>query len=210
MRNLIRHGDTMIAVESAPATVNFQDILDATKVEYDDDMSEAPWDNCDGFEHTCTPAHRFDFDPSDMRGYCYCDGHRERVVIQLPKDRDCWEVAAYARARGASRQVAAELAAANHRKTLDQLVEWYSNGWQWFGVKCQFEVLGEEFDESLWGIDNEDYAEREIKPEIADNVADQLEEAGFTVTGRPARVYPTREGKIQRLRHNLQNQNWSD
>jgi len=31
-RNIFRQGDTMIAVESRPATVAFQDILDATTV----------------------------------------------------------------------------------------------------------------------------------------------------------------------------------
>jgi len=208
-RNLLRQGETMIAVESAPATVDFQDILDATKVVYDEGFGETPWDNCDGFEHTCTPAHRFDFDPSDMRGQCYCDGHRERVVIQLPKGED-WGVYQYHRERGASRQVAAEMVAENRRHTLDQLVKWYRDGWQWFGVIWDFEVLGEEFNDSLWGIDDDDYAEREVRPEIADNVAAELEKAGFTVTGRPTRVYPTRQDKQARIQRNLQSQNWRD
>jgi hypothetical protein len=203
----------MIAVESAPAIVNYDNILKATEVVYDNDSGETPWDNCDGFEHTCTPAHRLDFDPSDMRGNCYCDGHRERVVIQLPKDRDCWEVAKYARAHGASRQVAAELAAANRRHTLDQLVKWYSDGWQWYGVRCSFEILGKEFNDSLWGIDDYNYAEDEVKPEIADNVVSQLEKDGFTVIGRPVPTFEhqTRERRkaIQEsFQRNLNSQNW--
>jgi len=207
-RNLLRQGDTMIAVESAPAVVDFQDILDAVKVVYDENSCDAPWDNCDGFEHTCTPAHRFDFDPSDMRGYCYCEGHREHVVIQLPEGED-YGLYGWHRERGASRQVAREAVAAERQRTLDQLVKWYSHGWQWYGVQCNFEVLGEEFHDSLWGIDDEDYAEREVKPEIADNVADQLEKAGFTVTNRPERgPYPSREGQQARFRYNLNIQNW--
>lgn len=205
-RNLVRQGETMIAVKSAPATVDFQDILDATEVVYDDN-GDTPWDNYDGFEHTCTPAHLFDFDPSNMRGQCYCEGHRARVVIQLTKGED-WGVYQYHRERGASRQVAAEMVAANRRQTLDQLVKWYRDGWQWYGVKCDFEILGEEFYDSLWGIDDGDYAERKIQPEIADHVAAELEKTGFTVIGRPARVYPTRQNKQERIQRNLQSQNW--
>ena len=206
-RNLLRQGETMIAVESAPAIVNFDDILGATKVVYDTYSNEAPWDSCDGFEHTCTPARRFNFDPSDMRGYC--DGGREQIVIQLPKGED-WGTYAHFREHGASRQVAAEMVALNRRRTLDQLVKWYSDGWQWYGVKCDFEILGEEFNDSIWGIDDADYATYEIRPEIADNIAAELEEAGFTVTGRPARIYPTRQSKQARIYYNLQLQNWKN
>ena len=34
MRNTFRQGDTMIAVESRPATVSFDDLLEATEVVY--------------------------------------------------------------------------------------------------------------------------------------------------------------------------------
>ena len=209
-RNLIRHGETMIAVESAPATVDYDDILEATKIIYDNDSDEAPWDNCDGFEHTCTPARRFDFDPSDMRGQCY--NHREQVVIQLPRGED-YGIYQYQRECGATRQVASEAVAAERQRTLNQLVKWYTHGWQWFGVKCDFKVLGKEFNDSLWGIDDYNYAEDKVKPEIADNVASQLEKAGFTVTGRLV-LYPEhqaheRRKTIQeRFQRNLNSQNW--
>jgi len=209
MRNLLRQGDTMIAVESAPAVVEFDDILGATKVVYDECVSDAPWEMCDGFEHTVVSPSRVDGDAKRMRGYCWHSGDRERVVIQLPEGED-YGLYKWHRERGASKQVAREAVAAERRRTLDLLVKWYSDGWQYWGVKCDFEVLGEEFHDSVWGIDDEDYAEREVVSEIADNVAAELEKAGFTVNSRPERVYSSRADKQARLRYNLQLQNWKD
>jgi len=54
MRSTIRHGDTMIVVESHPAAVEYNDILDATEVMPDEHYQEAPWESCDGFEHEVT------------------------------------------------------------------------------------------------------------------------------------------------------------
>jgi len=79
--------------------------------------------------------------------------------------------------------VAAELSAASRRQTIRQLANWYEDGWAWYGVRCRFTVLGDEFEASLWGIDDAEYAERDIKVEMALDVAGQLEKAGFTVTG---------------------------
>ena len=46
MRNTFRHADTMIAVESRPATIAFDDLLAATEVVYDQYESMTPWDHC--------------------------------------------------------------------------------------------------------------------------------------------------------------------
>jgi len=176
-----------------------------------DDNSDAPWENCDGFEHEVeTARHSGERDLYEMQGHCYCDGRRESVVITLPDNED-HGIYQYLRERGASQQVAREAVAANRRRTLAQLVEWYSNGWQWFGVRCDFEVLGQDFSASVWGIDDNDYARDEIVPEIADEVTGWLEKAGFTVTGRPERVpYPSRKAKRMRIHCNLNMQNWSE
>lgn len=211
MRTLLRQNDTMIAVESGPAVVDYADILEATKV-VPDDFGDAPWETCDGYEHTVERAHCVEGDDHKMRGYCYCDAQRTQIVIQLPEaDYGLLSLYEWLRERGASEQVAREAVAADRRRTLDRLVQWYSEGWQWLGVKCDFEVLGEEFQDSLWGIDDDDYARNEVVPEIADIVADQLEEAGFTVNNRPERgPYPSRRDKQIRLRYNLALQNWKD
>ena len=52
MRNTFRHGDTMIAVESQPATIAFDEILKATEVVADEYESMTPWEHCDGFEQS--------------------------------------------------------------------------------------------------------------------------------------------------------------
>jgi len=186
MRSTIRHGDTMIAVETGAATIDFEEILDATEVVYDEHACEAPWDNCDGFEHKAIPERRMpdEADTRAMRGSVYSDGLRERVVIQLPEGED-YGIYTYMRERGATPQVAAEAVAAERRRTLDQLCRWYADGWQWFGARCTFTVLGNEYSDSVWEIDDPDYAEREVKREIALEVAAQLEAAGYTVTGKP-------------------------
>ncbi len=214
MRNIFRQADTMIAVESRPATISFEEILEATEVVADQYESMTPWEHCDGFEHTATPERRFrdETNARAMQGSVYCDGHRERLVIELPKEED-YGIYQHMRERGASRQVAREAVAAERRRTLAQLVEWYGNGWEWFGVKCDFEVLGEQFDASLWGIDDPDYAEREVKEEIALEVAHQLEKAGYSVAGKPDRqsayLRHRREVKQGQLARNLAAQNWT-
>jgi len=106
--------------------------------------------------------------------------------------------------------VAAEALAAARRQTIAQLVNWYENGWQWYGVRCRYDALGDEFEASLWGIDDAEYAEREIKVEMALDVADQLEQAGYTVTGKPeCRQGLSHTDKQERIRRNLAAQNWA-
>jgi hypothetical protein len=209
-RNTFRHGDTMIAVESQPATIAFDEILKATEVVADEYESMTPWEHCDGFEHVATPERRFrdEADAREMQGSVYCDGHRERLVIEL-SDKEDYGILDYARRNGASRQVAAEMVAAERRRTLAQLVKWYGDGWEWFGVKCDFEVLGDEYHDSIWGVDDAEYAET-LKEEIALEVAGQLEEAGYTVTGKPEHRHTyTRAEKLARLSRNLAAQNWA-
>ena len=96
--------------------------------------------------------------------------------------------------------MAAETVAAERRRTSGQLVKWYEDGWQWYGVRCRFDTMGDEYEASLWGIDDAEYAERDIKVEMALDVAAQLEKAGFTVTGKPehgpgSRIEPYREAR---------------
>ena len=209
MRSLIRHGDTMLAIESGPATIDYADLLNATKVVADEYESMTPWEQCDGFEHTVTPARNFhdDADTDEMQGNVYWQG--SRVVIQLPKGED-YGVYEYQRDCGASRQVAAEAVAAEHRRTLARLVKWYDEGWQWYGVRCKLVILGNEFADSVWGIDDPNYAEEEVREEIANAVMRQLETAGYTVTGRPEAYRGlTRIDKRAGLVRKLATQNWN-
>ena len=94
----IRTGDvlvhTTVTTEVESAYVDFDDILAAVKVTPDESMSgETPWDWSDGFAHTVERLSRFDEgrDAADQRrGYCYSDGHRERIVITAAWDDDLY------------------------------------------------------------------------------------------------------------------------
>lgn len=169
-----------VQVQTLESRVDFADILKAVKADTDYGMP-APWEDCDGFEHTLTPADRFDerADYERMQGYCYTD--RRRKVITLPPGED-YGVYDYHRARGASKQVARELSAQARARTIDQLKRWYQNGWQVWFVSCNY--LGAQ--DSLGGVydDSGDYLE-EVKQEVAENVAAELEKDGFEVFGQP-------------------------
>ncbi len=171
---MFRQDDTMYASHSA--IISFEEILEATEVVIDEDTCEAPWDTRDGWEHTAISTNRFQ-DTSDMQGRV----HWARLVIEL--DDDDHGIFDYAR-----------------RRTLAQLVKWYEDGWQWYGVKCCFKVLGNEYGDSIWGIDDANFAE-EVREEVALQVAAQLEKSGYTVTDKPGRPSPTRA-------NNLDSQNW--
>ena len=77
-------------------------------------------------------------------------------------------------------------------------------------MRCRFDALGDEYDDSLWGIDDAEYAET-LKEEIALNVAAQLEEAGYTVTDKPEQPPNLRREPTSRpaSSRNLAAQNWA-
>jgi hypothetical protein len=197
-----RIGDTMVtsAVRTESAIVDFQDVLDSVKVE-GDDLSEPPWENCDGYEHTTRDA-----DEHLNRCHYYDRWARRHKTIELDDDAGLFD---YFQEKGASKGVAAELVARDMQRRLAQLAEWYQNGWSWFCVVGEYNGC----EDSLFGIDSFEYAEDEIRPEIADNIADQLEQESYTVTGRPDRTPTDDERRAvirERLHRNLNLFNWKD
>ena len=162
------------------AVVSWQDLLDSIKVE-EDDTCEPPWADCDGWEHE-----RVEFD---------CDRHHDglrqsarcfyadrcRYLLMLDPQAMGLPDYDYFRSQGAAKQVARQLAAAALRRTVDQLRRWYVDGWNYYGVVCKFR----EYDASCWGIDDYDYALREVGPEVASEVAHQLEADGYLIVGYP-------------------------
>ena len=169
-----------VNVEALESRVDFADILEAVKVS-PDDYSPAPWEDCDGYEHTITPADRLidEVEAERMRGFCYTD--RRRQVITLPEGED-YGIYDYHRAAGASKQVAAELAARGRARTRDQLRQGYQNGWHVGYVACDY--LGAH--DSRGGVydDSGDYLES-VKREVAEVVAAELESQGFEIVNRP-------------------------
>ncbi len=212
-RKTFRDGDSMVAVEIAPAVIEYADIVAATEVIHDREETMAPWDHCDGFEHMAVEPHRLEdaADARKMQGYVRTwDG--DTYVIRLPADED-YGIYEHMRAQGASRQVAREAVARERQRTLNQLRAWYRHGWEWYGVKCEMTVLGDTFEDSVWGIDDPEYAENYVVADVAGNVAATLEEAGFTVTGQPEeRDLPwravTRKDKRAKLARALAEQSW--
>ena len=176
-RNTMRVGDTIVTTtvrtEVESATIDFADILEASQIEPDECMwGETPWDNCDGYEHTAEH-------PALPRGRGAChDGDGRYVEIKMEFDRDLFE---WYRERGATKQVAHEMVALSLRKRLDTLVDWSTNGWEWWHVHCEYK---DEID-SCHGIDDHDYAYNDVRLECALNVAHELEQAGYEVHGRP-------------------------
>jgi hypothetical protein len=175
-----RVGDALVTVtvETEPAVVDYADILAATEVVPDEASTDAPWENCDGWGHHTIRARDCEGDASNRQGYAVPDrGGAVVIVLDIPDDN------LNNGYPGASKQVRAEALAQSKRDALAQLVKWYSNGWEWWGVQCEFK--GKE--ESLWGIDDYDYADDYVRHEIAGQVASALEEDGYEVVNRPPR-----------------------
>src|SRR5579872_6944668 len=122
-----RHGDTMVivTVETRPAVIDFEEIREAVKVEPDDGMSEAPWENCDGFQHELRLP-RIDCE-TDSDACIHHDGRYR--IFDVPYDTDLFN---WYRKNGASRQVAREAVARSRQQTIEQLKTWYERGWEWW------------------------------------------------------------------------------
>jgi len=197
-----------------PAEIEWRYIRDACEVVRDDDHT-APWDNCDGYEHTVVEfsdgAWRTCFSKSvgyySPTSYNGCSG----AIFIDDCDVSDWGIYDYHRGRGASKQVAREREAANKRRTIRQLARWYGEGWQWYGVRCEFRVGNNTYEDSVWGIDDYSYAENWIVTEIADQVAYQVEQDGFTVVERPKHYEEDRATQLkERFKRQIHEQDWDD
>lgn len=172
----------VIVRERMRATVAWQTLLNAIEVEDDDINSEPPWSDCEGWEHELV---HFDYerhheDVRDSAGFFVQDGRYFFITIDpqqmgLP-DYDYYHM------RGAAKQVARQLAAKAIRSAIRQLRQWYVDGWSYYGVKCCYR----HYDASCWRIDDYNYALKEIGPDMAGDVAHQLEADGYVITGRPS------------------------
>jgi hypothetical protein len=203
-----------------PAIIQFDWLLDRVEVEPDDDAG-MPWDNCDGWEHQLESlSEYFHFscgleDFKKTRGYIHNRGGRcERVVVT--DESYCGDTVQsrinYLRLRGASKQVAREKVAANDRQYIDQLVEWYNNGYACVTVALEVDIGGTIYEDTCGGFEA-DY-EDEAKLEIARNVAAELANDGYIVTGftpdhgECAYLANRKAAKLQRLKHNLTMFDW--
>lgn len=207
----IRSGDklitTLVKTTVEQATIEFSDILDATKIESDEMIHTAPWEDCDGYEHEVIR------DDSDGNAAGYFNGSRasrytgnRRVVIA----KDAFGNFAYWRANGASKQVAFQLARAEEKRTAEQLASWYANGWNCFAIVCQFkgeiESVGGFYASEPTTRDDDAYL-RESMRDIATQMASNLESQGYEVIGKPDMRAEYIQGRIIEMRRKLNSQN---
>lgn len=193
---------TVTTVTETDRIVDYDDILASVSVEYDEWFHDAPWDCCDGLEHEYERiGYNHHDDWSRSRGCGWSDANRERFVITISDDQiKAWGNYDYYRAHGCSKQVARELTAQVKRNTLDQLVKWYSNGWEWYTVHGDY--LG--YAASVGGVDSYEYAET-LRYEIADEIGDSMLEDDYVIHNRHN---PHEHNKLQyakdRYKRNLQ------
>jgi len=112
----MRVDDLMVTTltKAEPAVLDFEDILEATRV-MPADCSQAPWQTCDGLDHHVVT------DNTDGKASGSFDGARrgrQGVVLDYPER---WGNFAWHRARGASKQVAFELAPKNGNEPANTL-----------------------------------------------------------------------------------------
>jgi len=198
-----RDGDTLVkvTVETQPATIDFADILAATRLE-PDDSSDAPWDNDDGFKHDTVRDNtegRSAGSYSTRHGW----GKAMRVVLENPEG---WGNYGYYRKHGASRQVAFEMTRQEWKRTTEQLAKWHDQGWEAWGIICNYEGCKE----SCWGFYGEadDAYIKESMKDIAGEVASQLEQDGYTVINQPDTRKEYLAGRRAGMQYKLNSQNW--
>ena len=77
-----REGDQLITTTTTveSAVLDFQDILDACEIQ-DDYDADAPWKNCDGFEHTATRVNRLDGAKRDFPEAVGSLGHFRSLAV---------------------------------------------------------------------------------------------------------------------------------
>lgn len=204
---LLRAGDTLVrttvTTEAESVFVSWDEIWESIEVVPDDDMTETPWDNCDGFDHEVTDIRDIDENRESLqkrRGFTWSRERRNSVVISMERDKSGYN---FYRQQGASRQVASEMVALARRKRIEQVCRWYSQGWEWWGVRGELKGCVA----SVWGIDDYDYANTEMCEEIAVELAGQLEDAGYVVTDKPE---PKPQDKTWRYRWNKTLFSWDD
>jgi len=157
------------------------------KLEYDDGFCDAPWNDCEGWEHESRELGYWDHDDvTESRGYARCD-RNPNVLIEIDDDViiNQW---GHTRLNGESKQVHLERVARVKRSALDQLVKWYEDGWSYHFACAEYG----DYQDSCGGILSDDsmasdkYCD-DIVEECRHEVASQLENDGYIVENRPAR-----------------------
>lgn len=190
-----RNGSTVTktTVETLPAVIDYNDILNLVKVRIDP-YTDMPWEISDLFEHVVRSKREVarECNIRKMEGYI----GKDRVIIITDKQVKGWGTYDYLRSKGASRQVARECESAQKREAIKQLVKWYTNGYTAYFLTCDYAFASD----CIGGVEEDslDYH----KHDVAGNVARQLQRRGHTILNMPA-SYPTRQDKVDRIKRQL-------
>lgn len=204
------------------AIIDYSSIIAKAKIEADDDVP-VPWKEYDGYAHSLESFDDFSSrientasNPDDVtydelcrrfkasRGEFYSAGNgRRRIILEEDFTADFQHY----HNRGASKQVAAECVAQRKRQLIDQLRDWFTNGYEAWCVTIHFR----DCIESCGGIDSYSYAEKEVVPELAATIAWSLEKLGYVVINQPTRqerAASYRQNRIETMRRRACEQNW--
>ena len=189
--------------------VDYADLLAAVMVE-PDNYPETPWEDCDGYEHTSRSYDYRDHDEMILSAGNVVRTGRSRCgtrVLEFDSaaEKDFDELYRYYRSHGASKGVANELVALSRKERMDQLVQWYENGWEYWYVCAEFNGYQAS---GCGGIDDYDYADTEVRSECADELAAQLEADGFIITGKPEPVNTYLENRKYHISRMIGLFNW--
>lgn len=188
-----RVGDVMISsvTKVRPAIIDYDDIFAMTTVE-NDNHSDAPWDDCDGWEHSFVEAGNLAYETEIMENAQGVVRSRDRhgvILINTDDVKKKW-MGEYSPFSGESRQVYEERIARTKRKAIEQLVDWYENGWSVWVVSCEF-LGADESVGGVWGDDSgSDEHVTEMRHEIAGQVAGALKKRGFEIVHEPPAYDP--------------------
>ena len=157
-------------------------------IEGDDWTGEAPWEHCDGWEHTFDKDGYWDHD--DKRDhYSYVNrSSREGGSGYIDVDDDDVVKWGCVGPTGCSKQVRFEAIARAKRKATEQIVKWYEDGWH---VNCAIAKCGD-YISSIGGIYDTSWGEHshECAEECRREVAAEMERDGYIVEDQPAPPKP--------------------
>jgi hypothetical protein len=202
--------DKIVTIETVVTeqdrNVDYQDLLDCVEVK-PDEWGDAPWDNCDGFGHETRGISYWDHDDMIQGANNVARTRRKTLVVEFDNASERCLDGDYRwyRSKGASKQVAAELVAQQRAFRMELLIGWLVNGWEYWVVCAEFngyEACG------CGGIDDYDYASGEVRAELADELAEQLEEDGFVITGKPVKGNSCLENRAHHMKQNVHIFDW--
>ena len=152
------------------------------RVEPDEYFSDAPWDNCCGFEHEVHGLNYYSH-PNSSQHYSYVnrsayEGGCLFIVID-DSTVEGWNTGP----SGCSKQVRFESIARAKRDATERLVKWYENGWTVWTVSATYK----DYADYLGGIYDDDsgsYAEDCVLDRRLD-VAEPMKSDGYIIENEP-------------------------